>query len=61
MDEHNQGIISYYWGNFFNFQKILLLPNCALDTSPDIRMHPKTIVCTSHQNFNNSIKVAENS
>ena len=32
------------------------------DTSPDIRIHPKTIVSTSHQNFNNSMKIAaENS
>ena len=35
---------------------------CAHETSPDICMHPKTIVNTSHQNFNNLIKIAaENS
>ena len=25
--------------------------NCAPDASSDIRMHPKTIINTSHQNF----------
>ena len=58
MDEHNEGIFSHYQGIFFNFQKILLPANCASDTSPDIRMRPKTVVSTSHQNFNNSIKMA---
>ena len=27
-------------------------------TSPDIRMHPKAIVSTSHQHFNNLIEIA---
>ena len=62
MDEHNQGIFSHYQKNFYNFQKILFPANCAPVTSPDIRMHPKTIVSTSHQNLNNSVKIAaENS
>ena len=41
MDEHNQGIFAHYYGNSFNFQKIPHPANCFLDTSPDIRMHPK--------------------
>ena len=62
MDEHSQGILSHYQGSFFNFQKILLPATCFPDTSPDIPMHPKTIVSTSHQNFSKSIKIAaENS
>ena len=32
----------------------LLPANWASYTSPDIRMHPKTIVSTSHQNFNDN-------
>ena len=40
----------------------LLPANCAPYISPDIRIHPKTIVNTSHQNFDGSIKIAaENS
>ena len=67
MDEHNQGIFfPHYYSNFFDFQKRVgetshpvFTTNYALDTSPDILMHPKTIVSTSHQNFSNSIKITE--
>ena len=55
-------------GQSFQFLKRLgesplrLPANCAPDMSADIRIHPKKIVSTSHQNFNNSIKIAaENS
>ena len=43
-------------------RRTLLPANCAPDTSPDIRIHPKALVSTSHQNFNTSMKIAaENS
>ena len=55
-------------GQFFQFLKKSMVDppplsaKCVPDTSPDIRIHPKAIVSTSHQNFNNSMKIAaENS